>query len=58
MREDKRLGPFEAMTDEQRSEWIDTIANQGSGEISAFTQLEGLEQSHINELMLDNSYDR
>lgn len=52
-----RLGPFAAMSDAEKADCIDTIANQGIGEISVMQQT-GAEPGHVAEFMLDNGYDR
>lgn len=50
--------PFDAMTAQERGEWVDLIGNSGSGEATALQQLPECEEEHIEALMLDNDYER
>ncbi|WP_110644102.1 hypothetical protein [Salinicola sp. CPA57] len=51
------MSPFDEMTDAERDDWIDTIANQGIGEMNCKADT-GADDEAISELMLDNGYDR
>ena len=50
--------PFDAMTAQERDEWVDTIGHSDSGEARALQQLPDCREVHIEALMLDNGYER
>lgn len=52
------MNPLLQMPDVDRAEWIDYIANCGIGESRALSQVEGLEQHHIDEVMAEAEYER
>ena len=50
--------PFDAMTAQERGEWVDIIGHSGIGESTALQQIPECEEDHIEALMLDNGYER
>lgn len=46
------------LTDQERNEWIADIANSASGEERALEEIEGFEITDVEEIMLDNGYER
>lgn len=50
--------PFDAMSAQERDEWVDIIGNSGIGESMALQQISGCEEEHIEKLMHDNDYAR
>lgn len=50
--------PLKSLPPEELAEWVDLIANCGNGERMAMQQVDGLDSEHIDEVMLENDYER
>jgi len=51
------MAPFDTMSEKDRDEWIDYIANCGLGEVHCKSQTDASDEA-IADLMLDAGYDR